>query len=118
MKAFDAPGLAIGIVSGDRLVYAKGFGVAGKGGAPVDADTVFQIGSTTKAFLATTIAIAVDRGKLAWDDRVVDLYPGLPDAGPLGDAGVPRLRPARPALRPAALANDIARLPRLPPEAA
>jgi CubicO group peptidase (beta-lactamase class C family) len=25
---------------------------------------IFQIGSTTKAFLATTIAIAVDRGKL------------------------------------------------------
>ena len=27
MQAYDAPGLAIGIVAGDRLVYAKGFGV-------------------------------------------------------------------------------------------
>ena len=75
MKAFDNPGLAIGIVSGDRLVYAKGFGVREKGGEPVDTTTVFQIGSTTKAFLATTMAIGVDRKKLAWDDRVVDLYP-------------------------------------------
>src|SRR5882724_8059246 len=52
MKAFDSPGLAIGIVADDRLVYGKGFGVRGKaGGAPVDTGTVFQIGSTTKAFL-------------------------------------------------------------------
>ena len=42
---------------------------------PVDTRTIFQIGSTTKAFLATTLAIMVDRGKLRWDDRVVDLYP-------------------------------------------
>jgi CubicO group peptidase (beta-lactamase class C family) len=76
MKAFDVPGLAIGIVTGDRLVYAKGFGVRSKsGGVPVDSRTVFQIGSLTKAFLATTLAIAVDRGKLRWDDRVVDLDP-------------------------------------------
>src|SRR5262249_36493737 len=42
---------------------------------PVDTRTVFQIGSTTKAFLTATMAIMVDRGKLRWDDRVVDLYP-------------------------------------------
>jgi CubicO group peptidase (beta-lactamase class C family) len=76
MKGFDVPGLAIGIVAGDKLVYAKGFGVRSKaGGVPVDTRTIFQIGSTTKAFLATTQAIMVDRGKLRWDDRVVDLHP-------------------------------------------
>lgn len=75
MDAFGSPGLAIGIVTGDRLVYAKGFGVRREGGAPVDTATVFQIGSATKPFLATTMAIAVDRGKLAFDDRVVDLHP-------------------------------------------
>lgn len=78
MADFDDPGLAIGIVSGGRLVWSQGFGTASKGGAAVDADTIFQIGSTTKAFLATTIAIAVDEGRLAWDDRVVDRYaPGF-----------------------------------------
>ena len=76
MKAFDVPGLAMGIVVGDKLVYAKGFGVRSKaGGAPVDTRTVFQIGSNAKAFLTTTMAIMVDRGKLRWDDRVVDLEP-------------------------------------------
>ncbi len=77
MKAFDVPGLAIGIVVGDKVVYAKGFGVRSKHGEPVDTHTVFQIGSTSKAFLATTMAIAVDHGKLHWDDRVVDLDPGF-----------------------------------------
>src|SRR4029077_13024513 len=68
MKSFDVPGLAIGIVADDKLVYAKGFGVRSKGGASVDKQTLFQIGSVTKAFLSTTMAIAVDRGKLHWDD--------------------------------------------------
>jgi CubicO group peptidase (beta-lactamase class C family) len=78
MKAYDVPGLAIGIVTGDRLVHAEGFGVRSKsGGAQVDTRTVFQIGSVTKAFLTTTMAIMVDRGKLRWDDRVVDLHPGF-----------------------------------------
>jgi CubicO group peptidase (beta-lactamase class C family) len=76
MKGFDIPGLAIGIVADDRLMYAKGFGVRSKSNRlPVDTRTVFQIGSTTKAFLTATMAIMVDRGKLRWDDRVVDLYP-------------------------------------------
>ena len=76
MKGFDIPGLAIGIVGNNRLIYAKGFGVRSKSnGLPVDTRTVFQIGSTTKAFLTATMAIMVDRGKLRWDDRVVDLYP-------------------------------------------
>jgi CubicO group peptidase (beta-lactamase class C family) len=77
MKAFDVPGLAIGIVVGDKLVYAKGFGVRAKGGVPVNTQTLFQIGSATKAFLSTTTASAVDRGKLHWDDRIVDLDPNF-----------------------------------------
>jgi CubicO group peptidase (beta-lactamase class C family) len=76
MRTFDSPGLAIGIVADDRLVYSKGFGVRGKSAAaPVDTRTLFQIGSTTKAFLAATIALMVDRGKLHWDDRIIDLDP-------------------------------------------
>lgn len=75
MQSFDNPGLVIGIVTGDSLRFTRGYGVGREGGEAVDAGTVFQIGSTTKAFLATTMAIAVDRGLLSWDDRVVDLDP-------------------------------------------
>jgi CubicO group peptidase (beta-lactamase class C family) len=76
MTEFDSPGLAIGIVADDRLVYAKGFGGRGKAATErVDTRTLFQIGSTTKAFLAASIALMVDRGKLHWEDRIIDLAP-------------------------------------------
>ncbi len=76
MQTFDLPGLAIGIVANDRLVYATGFGTRGKDSRPpVDTRTVFQIGSATKGFLAASMALMVDRGKFKWDDRVIDLDP-------------------------------------------
>ena len=76
MKALDVPGLAIGIIANNKLLYGKGFGVRSKsGGAAVDTQTVFQIGSATKGFLATTLVMMVDRGAFKWDDRVIDLYP-------------------------------------------
>jgi CubicO group peptidase (beta-lactamase class C family) len=104
MKGFDIPGLAIGIVANDRLVYAKGFGVRSKSNRlPVDLHTIFQIGSTAKAFLAVTEAIMVDRGKLRWDDRVADLYPEFQLKDSLGDTRIPRLRLACDALRTPAI---------------
>lgn len=76
MKAFDVPGAAIGIVVQDEVLYTRAFGIKSKSGRqPVDTGTVFQIASTSKAFLATMLALAVDRGKLKWDDRIVDLMP-------------------------------------------
>jgi CubicO group peptidase (beta-lactamase class C family) len=111
MKAYDLPGLAIGVVAGDRLVYAKGFGVRSKaGGAPVDTRTAFQIGSLTKGFLATTMAIMVDRDKVHWDDRVVDLYPAFQfhDAWVTREFRVFDLMAQRSGLRP--LVNDVVAL--------
>jgi CubicO group peptidase (beta-lactamase class C family) len=75
MANWHVPGVAVGIVTGDRLHYARGFGTRNDKGESVDTKTVFQGGSITKAFLAATIAIEVDKGGLRWDDRVVDLYP-------------------------------------------
>ena len=78
MQAFGAPGLSLAIVQDGAVVTAKGYGVRGLGAAaPVDARTAFAIGSETKAFTAAALAILVDRGKLAWDDRVVDRLPGF-----------------------------------------
>src|SRR5690606_1097373 len=71
-----APGAALGIVHGDKLVYARGFGLR-EAGKPdkVTPQTLFQIGATTKAYLSAALAQAVDAGKLAWSDRVVDHFP-------------------------------------------
>jgi CubicO group peptidase (beta-lactamase class C family) len=71
MTTWRFPGLAVAIVQNDRVVYAKGFGVkeAGKS-EPVTADTLFEIGSTTKAFTTTAMAMLADEKKIEWDDPV------------------------------------------------
>jgi CubicO group peptidase (beta-lactamase class C family) len=72
------PGLAVAVVEGDRVLYVKGFGVRQKGRAEkVDADTLFEIGSTSKAFTTAALGLLVDEGKLRWDDPVVDHVPAF-----------------------------------------
>jgi len=76
LDTFQTPGMAIGVVHAGELVYAKGHGVLEIGKPdPVDADTIFQIASLTKAFTAAALGILVDEGKLHWDDRVIDYLP-------------------------------------------
>jgi CubicO group peptidase (beta-lactamase class C family) len=78
MADWRVPGAAIGIVVGDKVVLAEGYGVRRlRHSEPVGPKTVFQIGSTTKAFTATTLAALVDQGKLDWSDRVQDQYPAF-----------------------------------------
>jgi CubicO group peptidase (beta-lactamase class C family) len=83
MTRWRTPGVAIGLIAEDRLVYARGFGVRRSGNSPpVDVDTVFQIGSTTKAFLGVTLAQLVADGKIRWNDRVIDHEPEFRMADP------------------------------------
>ncbi|MGV8056538.1 MAG: serine hydrolase [Smithellaceae bacterium] len=78
MIDWKIPGMAIGIVQDGKLIFAKGFGVKTSGGNdPVTENTIFQIGSTTKAFTAALAAMLVDDGKFKWEDKVVDHMPGF-----------------------------------------
>lgn len=82
MRSWDAPGLSLVLVHGDSVV-ARGYGVAEVGGdAPVNEHTLFAIGSLTKAFTATLLAILVDEGKIAWDDPVIRHLPDFAMADP------------------------------------
>ncbi|HET7043007.1 MAG TPA: serine hydrolase domain-containing protein, partial [Gemmatimonadales bacterium] len=72
----NTPGIAVAVVMDGRTVFAKGYGVRRLGDpAPVDANTVFQVASNTKATTAAILAMLVDEGKLKWDDRVEDHLP-------------------------------------------
>lgn len=77
MQTFGAPGMAVAIVEGDKI-DTRAYGIR-KLGAPerVDAHTTFPIGSNTKAFTSTALAILVDRKAIAWDDRVAVRLPGF-----------------------------------------
>jgi len=76
MAEWHVPGVALGVIVGDTVVLANGYGVrSSQGSEPVDARTLFQIGSTTKAFCAATEAIMVDQGHMKWSDLVIDHDP-------------------------------------------
>lgn len=69
-------GLAISVVKGDSLVFARGYGVKDvRTPDRVDEHTRFAIGSTTKAMTSAALGMLVDEGKLRWDDRVIDHLP-------------------------------------------
>jgi CubicO group peptidase (beta-lactamase class C family) len=71
LEAWGVPGVAVGVVRDDRLEYLAGHGLRGnEGKAPVSADTLFPIGSCSKAFTTAALAMLVDEGKLGWDDPV------------------------------------------------
>jgi CubicO group peptidase (beta-lactamase class C family) len=77
MKSFGVPGMSIAIVEGNAI-ETHTYGVRKLGSpARVDAHTTFPIGSNTKAFTSTALALLVDEGKLHWNDRVVDRLPGF-----------------------------------------
>lgn len=73
---FNVPGIGLAIVRGDSVLVAKGYGTRTAGqAAPVDARTIFAIGSASKAFTAAAVGILVDEGKVAWDDPVTKHLP-------------------------------------------
>ena len=76
MADWDLPGLAVAVVHGDEVVFAEGFGVKELGrDDPVDAHTLFQIGSVSKSFGAAAVGALVDDGLVDWDDPVVEHLP-------------------------------------------
>ena len=76
MTRWDIPGLAVGIVEGDEIVYAKGFGVQSlETQAPVTLDSVFCVQSVSKCFVATAVMQLAERGKLDLDAPLVQYLP-------------------------------------------
>ncbi len=84
LAQWRVPGVAIAVVRGDSVVLVRGYGYKEAGRKdPVTARTMFEIGSTTKAFSSALVAMLVDEGQLGWDDRVTDRLPGFELKDPL-----------------------------------
>jgi len=76
MRTWKQPGLALALVENGKIVHERGFGVRNiSTGAPVDAQTIFVIGSCSKSFASVTVARLVADGRLAWDDPVTKRLP-------------------------------------------
>ncbi len=89
LLALKVPGAAVAIVRNDSVIYHKGFGVLAAGGrTPVDERTLFEIGSSTKAFTATIVAMMVSDGKMRYDDLVSTYLPDFKLYDPAASAQV------------------------------
>ncbi|MFK2915652.1 beta-lactamase family protein [Dyella koreensis] len=86
-KAYDVPGVAIGLIDHGKVVFAGGFGVRELGKPePVDADTLFMIASNTKALTTLMLARLVDQHRFDWNTPVTKVMPEFR----LGDAATTR----------------------------
>lgn len=76
MKSYDLPGMAIGLVKDNEIVYAKGFGVKNiQTKEPITTKSLFHMASVSKPFSATAIMQFVEQGKVQLDDPVVKHLP-------------------------------------------
>ncbi len=72
------PGLALAVVNGDGPLLLQGYGLRDvEKKLPVDADTLFHIGSTHKSMTALLVATLVDAGVVDWDTPVVQIAPNF-----------------------------------------
>lgn len=78
MEATHAPGFAVAVVKGKELIYAQGFGYRDvENKIPVDPQTLFAIGSSTKAFTSGILGQLRHEDKLSFDDSPIKYVPEL-----------------------------------------
>ena len=76
LKDWKIPGVSVAVVKDGKIVFMKGYGVKELGKPDkVDENTLFMIGSNTKAFTATALAILQSEKKLSLDDKVQKWLP-------------------------------------------
>ena len=98
MGSSGIPGVAVAVVEGDRIVYARGFGDDGRG-APITAQTPFWIGSNTKSFTALATMQLVEAGRSSSTRRCSAI---CPTSAPPTPTPPPGSRCATSSTRPAA----------------
>ena len=70
MEVLQAPGFAVAVVAKNEIIYAKGFGYRDyENKIPVTANTLFAIGSCTKAFTTSVLGQLRNENKISFDDK-------------------------------------------------
>lgn len=81
VKDKDLPGVAIAVGRDGRMVYGRGFGFANvESRVPMTVDSVHELASVSKAFVAAMIMRQVQAGKIGLDDSLRKFYPDGPEA--------------------------------------
>ncbi len=78
LKDWNTPGIGVGIVVNDKLVFAKGYGYRDyEKKLPFTPSTLQQIASNSKLFTAVAAGMLVEEGKLTWDKPVRESVPTI-----------------------------------------
>jgi len=78
MNQYNIPGLSIGIVQNDSIVYTKGYGVKKIGTKDsVSKNSIFHTASISKLFTAIAVMHLIDDGQLSLDDALIDILPTI-----------------------------------------
>src|SRR5437588_1827649 len=78
LKDWNTPGIGVGIVVNDKLVFAKGYGYRDyEKKVPFTPTTLCQIASNSKLFTAVSAGMLVEEGKLTWDKPVRESVPTI-----------------------------------------
>lgn len=78
MNAYDIPGLSVGLVRNDSILYSKGYGVKSvEKGDPVTGGSIFHTASISKLFTAVAIMNLVENKVITIDDKLVETLPEL-----------------------------------------
>lgn len=78
LEVTKAPGFAVAVVEGDKIIYSKGFGYRDyENKVPADANTLFAIGSSSKAFTSAILGKLRADDKLSFDDSPRKYIPEL-----------------------------------------
>jgi CubicO group peptidase (beta-lactamase class C family) len=78
LKDWNAPGVGVGIVVKDKLVFAKGYGYRDYfKKLPFTPKTLCPIASNTKLFTAVAAGMLVEEGKLDWDKPIRNAVPSI-----------------------------------------
>jgi CubicO group peptidase (beta-lactamase class C family) len=78
LKDWNTPGIGVGIVVNDKLVFAKGYGFRDyEKKLPFTPTTLCPIASNSKLFTAVSAGMLVEEGKLTWDKPVRESVPTI-----------------------------------------
>lgn len=78
LKAKHTPGAVVAVISEDKVVYVKAFGVANvETNAAMEKDMLFRIGSTTKMFTAAALVRLSEAGKIKLNEPIGNRVKGL-----------------------------------------
>jgi CubicO group peptidase (beta-lactamase class C family) len=78
LKDWNTPGIGVGVVVNDKLVFAKGYGYRDyEKKLPFTPTTLCQIASNSKLFTAVAAGMLVEEGKLNWDKPVREAVPSI-----------------------------------------